>query len=43
MNVGKNPSGEGSLMVVTTTQSTPPDVVEALRTGEGIESVRSVG
>ena len=43
MNVGKNPSGEGSLMVVTTTQSTPPVVVEALRKGEGIESVRSVG
>ena len=43
MNVGKNPSGEGSLMVVTTTQATPPEVVETLRTGEGIESVRSVG
>ncbi|MEZ5381748.1 MAG: phosphoglycerate dehydrogenase [Microthrixaceae bacterium] len=43
MNVGKNPSGEGSLMVVTTTEATPHDVVERLRTGDGIESVRSVG
>ncbi len=43
MNVGKDPSGEGSLMVVTTTQATPAKVVEVLRTGDGIESVQSIG
>jgi D-3-phosphoglycerate dehydrogenase len=43
MNVGKDPSGEGSLMVVTTSQATPAKVVEVLRTGDGIESVQSIG
>ncbi|MDQ1397266.1 MAG: D-3-phosphoglycerate dehydrogenase / 2-oxoglutarate reductase, partial [Acidimicrobiaceae bacterium] len=42
MDVGASPGGGTALMVISTDQPTPDDVVERIRSAEGVLDVRSV-
>jgi D-3-phosphoglycerate dehydrogenase len=42
MHIGRSPEGKGAMMVITTAEAVPPDVVEQLESVEGVVSVSAV-
>ena len=42
MVVGKSPSGEAALMVLSTSTPVPPDVVDALRAERGVVDAKAI-
>jgi D-3-phosphoglycerate dehydrogenase len=42
MRVGKSPSGEAALMVLTTSTPVPADVVDALRSEHGVVDAKPI-